>query len=536
MRPSVLAFVACGLAVLANAPALSGPFFVDDLVYVVGNDAVQSMSLFRGWELFLARTNPYEYLPLRDLSYLLDFSVWGLSPWGYHLHNLLLYALCCAAVWLCTRALVTAIDPRRFAGDDAPPAQWFCMLVTAIFAVHPAHVESVAWISGRKELLSGLLALLCLRQFIGACAISGAGQRMSRRRLARLIASTVLFAAALLVKATVLPVALIALLLAAVLGRAGTAEPGVWSQLRRCATAALLALPLLLTAGFFLWLLVRVGGETSVLVTSALGAPTELARYEQALAILGYLTRIGLWPHDMRLMYDVLEPGLPKVLAIMLGSVALIAGGVGVWLFGRSRSPIGLGLAAFVLLCAPFVQLIRFSTWSLASERFLFLPIFAIALVVAGVMAKITWRWRAPIVAAILIAGLFLTFDRSRTWRSADELLLSNARQSPALAMAQDKAIFLVYLPQRDYAAAERAAGGVRDSFERDRLLHLVGAKRACSRQETRRRPNSTRIGWPRRYRSVRRPTNRCWSGIFSSSPARTSRRSVTTRWRETVH
>ncbi|MFQ5720988.1 MAG: hypothetical protein ACE5GI_00665 [Candidatus Aminicenantales bacterium] len=92
------------LTMIAYMPAIKGSFFSDDYVYVVNNDVLGHIPLFQGWKIFL-RTNPYEYLPVRDLSFKIDMTLFGLQSWGYHLHNFILYALTCLVVWYCTLAI-----------------------------------------------------------------------------------------------------------------------------------------------------------------------------------------------------------------------------------------------------------------------------------------------------------------------------------------------------------------------------------------------------------------------------------------------
>ena len=97
-----------------------------------------------------------EYLPIRDLSYLLDVKLYGLdhshSAMGFRLTNLILYLAVVVAVYA---FLLAALRQPNLA-----------FLATAFFAVHPLHSESVAWIASRKDLLAGLFFFLALRTYI----------------------------------------------------------------------------------------------------------------------------------------------------------------------------------------------------------------------------------------------------------------------------------------------------------------------------------------------------------------------------------
>jgi len=117
----------------------------DDNWYVLYNDAIRGLS----WEnLRKAFTDFYvgHYLPLQIVSYMLDYSVWGLAPGGYHLTNLVIHAL---------NGLLIYRLFRHWYGD-----RLFALVGAAVFLAHPVQVETVAWISQRKSLLSMLFFLL----------------------------------------------------------------------------------------------------------------------------------------------------------------------------------------------------------------------------------------------------------------------------------------------------------------------------------------------------------------------------------------
>ena len=91
--------------------------------------------------------------PLTWLSYLADFQLYGLKPWGYHLTNVLLHAANTILLFLVLRRMTGRLGPSAF--------------VAAVFAVHPLHVESVAWVAERKDVLGGLFFMLTLGAYVG---------------------------------------------------------------------------------------------------------------------------------------------------------------------------------------------------------------------------------------------------------------------------------------------------------------------------------------------------------------------------------
>lgn len=125
---------------------------LDDPTLVLENQILHSWSLDHVQKIL----NPFafrkqlgtEYLPLRDFSYLIDFSLWGKNPFGYHLTNLIFYSWGVAFLFLFL---------RRF-----PETQSLAFLATFMFVVHPIHVESVVWISARKDVMALFFFMLSL--------------------------------------------------------------------------------------------------------------------------------------------------------------------------------------------------------------------------------------------------------------------------------------------------------------------------------------------------------------------------------------
>jgi len=132
------------LVVLSYAPALNNGYIWDDDDYVTHNTTLRSAhGLYRMW--FEVRSVP-QYYPLVHTTYWLEYRLWGLNPLGYHLVNILLHG---------ANALLLFLLLRKLSVTGA----WFA---AALFALHPVHVESVAWITERKNVLSAFFYLLAM--------------------------------------------------------------------------------------------------------------------------------------------------------------------------------------------------------------------------------------------------------------------------------------------------------------------------------------------------------------------------------------
>ena len=143
--PSALMLIL--LVVVSYLPAmLWGGFVWDDVDHIPGEPALRDWAgLWRIWFVPSEVQEPH-YRPLTYTSFWLEHKLWGSEPTGYHVVNVLLHAANTVLLW---RVLLRL----------AVPSAW---LVAAVFAVHPLHVESVAWTIERKDVLSGLFYLACI--------------------------------------------------------------------------------------------------------------------------------------------------------------------------------------------------------------------------------------------------------------------------------------------------------------------------------------------------------------------------------------
>jgi len=138
------------LVALVYAPALANGFIWDDDLYVTNNEALRSPAGLR--DIWLRIGTTPQYYPLVYTSFWIEYQLWGLAPAGYHATNVALHALAALLAW------------RLFA-RLAVPGAW---LAAAVFAVHPVMVESVAWVTERKNVLSLVFTLGLAQTFLGS--------------------------------------------------------------------------------------------------------------------------------------------------------------------------------------------------------------------------------------------------------------------------------------------------------------------------------------------------------------------------------
>lgn len=134
----------------AYLPAVRGEFIWDDDLYAANPVLTQPKGLFKIWTLQHPEAVYYRGFPVVYTTFWLERRLWGLQPMGYHLVNIAFHALNAILAWLLLKRM-------RLRGA------W---IAAAIFALHPVHVESVAWISERKNVLSGMFYLLALGSYL----------------------------------------------------------------------------------------------------------------------------------------------------------------------------------------------------------------------------------------------------------------------------------------------------------------------------------------------------------------------------------
>lgn len=152
------------IALTAHLPSLRCGFIWDDREYVTNNRTMLDLDGLKAiW--FQPRATP-QYYPLVLSSFWIEHRLWGLAPTGFHLTNVLLHAVNVVLLWVLLRRL-------------GVPGAW---LAAAVFAAHPVHVESVAWITERKNVLSGLFYLAAFLAYLEFCMPADGSRPAAQRR------------------------------------------------------------------------------------------------------------------------------------------------------------------------------------------------------------------------------------------------------------------------------------------------------------------------------------------------------------------
>ncbi len=381
-RRGALAGLALGLLTgICYLPAmLWGGFVWDDFIWYQSRAVLNWSGLGDIWAWPSRIVKEGHYWPLTYTTFWLEHKLWGLAPAGYHVVNVLLHLVNSLLVW---RLLLRL----------AVPGAW---VAAAVFAVHPTHVESVAWIIERKDLLSGLFYLAAVLAWL---------RFLEEPRRWRYGLALLLFAAGLLSKSMV--VTLPAALLILQWWKNGRIT---LPDLRRVAPFFLVAL--LLTAVD----LYSYGSSQGSLDYSLPERMLIAAR-----ALWFYAAKLA-WPTDLAVIYPRWEISLgdPWGWLTLAGAAGLAAA---LWLLRQrtGRGPLA-GAVFFAVTLSPALGFVNygFMGYSLVADRFQYLAGIGVMAVLIGATAHAGGRlpgklkWGAAGLGMVLLALL-----GTATWRQA---------------------------------------------------------------------------------------------------------------------
>ena len=435
-REHALIALALALATLAAYAQVRHHAFLtyDDPDYVVQNP---NLRLDFGWEsVRSAFREPYlgNWTPLTSLSLRLDYELYGLAPAGYLLSNVALHVLASLVLYAALARMTGARGRSAF--------------VAAVFAFHPLHVESVAWVSERKDVLSGLFFMLALWTYASYA---------ERPRIARLLLVTLCLILGLLSKATLVTLPAVLLLLDWwPLGRLGGVAPRT-PDLRVTLRRALLEkLPMLVgvaAVASVTWIAQREAGSLSPFERLSLGA-----RVRNALEAYVLYAAKSFWPSDLAVFYPHALGASPVWPSVAAG--LLLAGvSAGIARSARARPYLAVGWLWYLGTLIPTIGLVQVGLQSHA-DRYMYLPLIGLSIGVAWGACDVLDRLRArrlarPVAAAALAALWVCTWLQVQHWRNSFTLF------EHALAVTADNAVAQLqlgsaYLAAGDANTAER--------------------------------------------------------------------------------
>jgi protein O-mannosyl-transferase len=342
------------------------------------------------------------YVPLSWMSLGVDYLVWGMRPLGYHLSNLLFHSVNAILLYELARQLYLRAVPA------APHVRVLLAAGAAalLFSAHPLRVESVAWATERRDMLSLAWMLITTLAYLRACA--------APRRAGWYAFAVAAFVCALLSKATAVTLPAVLLILNAFpLRRIGGAEgwltPRAWRVYRELLPFALLA------AGAIVLSMIALDPPKQL----PIGGKVAVSTYSFAFYLWKTVVPTGLAP-----LYQ-----MPRTISavegrFLLGVLVTIAYVAAVVVLARKRMPVAAALAAFFVLVLPMLGIVQNGP-QIAADRYTYHAAPALALLAGSVYFLIAERRVLAVatVTALVVAVLgALTWNQTLVWRNSRTL------------------------------------------------------------------------------------------------------------------
>src|SRR5437867_2765781 len=376
------------------------------------------------------------YIPLTWMTLGLDYLLWGMNPVGYHLTNLLLHAANAVVFFFVVRRLLARALP-------SPSEHGYALAVSSgvaalVFAIHPLRVESVAWVTERRDVLSGLFYLVAILLYLRACERGARGRGWYWLSVA-------VFGCALLSKSMVVNLPVVLLILDVYpLRRLGGAV-GWWSAPARRVYVEKIPFVLLAAVASAVALMAQLSHDTMVSVVQLTG----LGRLAVSLYGLSFYLWRPVAPVNLSPLYE-LPPAVNPWAPPFIVSYGVVVAITAIVLALRRRVP-GLPAAwvAYIVVLLPVLGIFQ-SGPQIAADRYTYMAGLGWA-ILAGAGLLSCWRssrrsktgtpTTLPIagVATCVVVGLgALTWNQAQVWHDSEKLWTHALARDPQSSIAEN--------------------------------------------------------------------------------------------------
>jgi tetratricopeptide (TPR) repeat protein len=409
------------LTVTVFLPALQNNFVVfwDDQATILDNRNYRGLGWAQlGWMFTTFHLGHYQ--PLSWMALGLDYLLWGMDPFGYHLTSLILHTLNAVVFYfLCVRLLslslpVVAEDFALRAGAG---------FAAVLFAIHPLRVESVAWVTERRDVLSGLFFLLTV-----LCYIRGATAETKEGYLKWMAATLGWYILSLLSKAVGMTLPAVLLVLDVYpLRRLGGGE-GKWFGLA-VRKVWLEKLPFVVLALGAAWVAILAQFDTGAV--ESLSQRGLIARLAQALYSLGFYLQKTFLPVGLSPIYELPAKFNPGEWMYVLSGLAVAAITCTLFVF-RRQWPAGLAVwVYYAAMVAPVSGIVQAGP-QLVADRYSYLSCLGWAILIGGGLlflwerrlrrSRMTFAFVSGAVAMVVAGLAFQTWKQTQVWHDSQRL------------------------------------------------------------------------------------------------------------------
>ena len=381
-------------AVIYGRAALNELTSFDDDFYILNNPFLRDWT-WHGVKAIFTSFYTSNYHPLTTLSYFFEYHFAGVNPLPYHILNIVLHLIC---TWLVYRFTY------RLSGSTITAA-----IVSLFFGIHPMHVESVAWISSRKDLLYTIFFLLSSLQYLK--------YQQAQSKTAHYIACLIFFVAAILSKAAAVSLPLVFFAID-------------WYQGRRLSKSSFLEkapfLALSIVFGIINILAQKEGGSINH-IAAGFGIINRIFLFFSAISF--YLVKL-VAPIGLCAMHYFPKLGpdgkLPPLYYLSLPFISLL-----LWLITRHyklRRDVLFGFAFFIFTISLMLQIVSVGS-ALTAERYTYVAYIGLFYIIGQWISQVAiYKWRIPLTIIGIAFTLFCclqTWNRISIWKN-DDILFSD--------------------------------------------------------------------------------------------------------------
>ncbi len=372
---------------------------LDDTLYVTKNLRTQAGL---NWQNLLWAFTTYDasnWHPLTWLSHMADCQFFGLNPSGHHLVNVVFHA---------ANSFLLFLVLSQMTGADYPSA-----FVAALFAVHPLHVESVAWVAERKDVLSTFFWFLTMGAYAGY---------VKRQNFFRYFLVMLTLALGLMVKPMLVTLPFALLLL------------DYWPLKRQGKSFSTLLIEKIPLIGLaLLSTLITFQAQTKA-ITPFQELPLARRLANALMSYLAYLVKT-FWPQKLAIFYPYAENIRPLeeiVLAFLLLAGITAAVGIG----ARRFRYLPVGWLWYLGTLVPVIGLVQIGEQAMA-DRYTYLPLIGIFMIIAWGVPELLkgWRYHVPVLSVSVVLVIFvlsgMTWRQLSYWENDYKLLLHTVNVTP---------------------------------------------------------------------------------------------------------
>lgn len=368
----------------------------DDGAYVFRNPTVTQGVSVEGTKWGFTHPVAANWHPLTMLAHMLDCQLFGVTPAGHHFTNVVLHSIAAVLLFLAIWWMTGRVWPSAF--------------VTSVFAIHPLHVESVAWVAERKDVLSAVFFMLTLLAYVYY------SRRPSLLRYALIFVFT---GCGLMAKPMLVTLPFLLLLLDYwPLDRFDSSKGGGQQALKLIGEK----IPLLILSA---------AASVAALITqhqsiNLVRAMSLAARIGNAFVSLGLYLVQTIWPAKLAVFYPFPPNGIVWW-EVAAGIAVFLAISVTAWIYRQTRPYLITGWLWYVGMMVPVLGIVQVGIQSHA-DRYMYLPQIGLCLTITWLAADVFGRWRyrtpAAVVASTVVLGslAWRAYAQTSYWRDSESL------------------------------------------------------------------------------------------------------------------